>query len=104
MDHLIDAGRGHPSALSEPQVGDMSETVPVACPQVPIKRHRRLEPDRQRPRPAALPEHPDEALVKVEVVELDPDALGPSHAGVYQEEKDGRVPPADEVPALARLE
>jgi hypothetical protein len=59
-----------------------------------------LAADRERPRPAALAQHPDDPLVQVDIVQGHADAFGPAHPGVDQQQDDGGVAAAGEVATL----
>jgi hypothetical protein len=49
-------------------------------------------------------EDPHHPLIQVDVVNGHADALGAAHAGINEQQDDGGVPPAGEVPALTGLE
>jgi hypothetical protein len=72
--------------------------------QVAVERLRGLAADGQRPRPAALAEHPDDPLVHVDIVEGHADALGAAPAAVDQQQDDGGVAATGEVAPLAGRE
>jgi hypothetical protein len=78
-------------------VRQVAQTMPFPGPQVAVERLGGLAADRQHPGPAALAEHPHDPLVQVDVVQRHAGALGPAHAGVHQEQNDGRVAAASEV-------
>ena len=104
MNHLIDPRRRHRPIPADPKTSKVCQPVPLPGPKIPVERLGGLTADRQRPGPAALAQHPDNPLVKVDVLQGHTDALGRAHAGVDQQQDDGGVAAAGEVSTLERLE
>jgi hypothetical protein len=57
--------------------------MPFPGPQIAVQCLRGLAADGQRPRSAALAQHPDDPLVQVDVAEGHADALATAHAGGF---------------------
>ena len=73
-------------------------------PQIAVQGLSGLAAKRKRPRSVTLAEHPHHPLIQVDVVNGHADTLGAAHAGINQQQDDGGVTPAGEVPAVAGLE
>jgi len=76
----------------------------LAYPQIAVQGLSGLAAKRERPRSVTLAEHPHHPLIQVDVVNGHADALGAAHAGINEQQDDGGVTPAGEVPALTGLE
>ena len=76
----------------------------LSRPQVAVEGLDGLAANRQRPRSAALAQHPDDPLVQVDIFQGHAGTLGPAHAGVHYQQGDGGVAAAGEVATLTDLE
>jgi hypothetical protein len=76
----------------------------LAYPQIAVQGLSGLAAKRERPRSVTLAEHPHHPLIQVDVINGHADALGAAHPGIDQEQEDGGVTPAGEVPTLTGLE
>ena len=76
----------------------------LAYSQIAVQGLSGLAAKRERARSVTFAEHPHHPLIQVDVVNGHADALGAAHAGVDEQQDDGGVTPAGEVPALTGLE
>jgi hypothetical protein len=101
MDDLVDPRGGHGAIAADPQVRQVGQPMSLSRPQVAVQCLGGLTTDRQRPGSSTLAQHPEAPLVQVDIVQGHADALGPAHPGVDQQQDDGGVAAAGEVPPLA---
>jgi hypothetical protein len=76
----------------------------LAYPQIAVQSLRGLAAEGEGPRSVTFAEHPHHPLVQVDIVNGHANALGATHPGVYQQQDDGGVTLAGEVPAFTGLE
>ena len=68
VDDVVDARRSHASVAADPELWQVGQSMPFSDPEVAVERLGGLAADRQRPRAAALAQHPDDPLIQVHVI------------------------------------
>jgi hypothetical protein len=101
---LVDARGSHGSIAPHPEVRQVRKSMLLAYPQIAVQGLGGLAAKRERPRSVTLAEYLHHPLIQVDVVNSHADALGAAHAGINEQQDDGGVTPAGEVPALTGLE